>query len=64
MEGEILKKRGLLRPEERVRFAFATEKARFPVASMCRLLAVSRTGFCAWRQRPVANGPGRIRCRP
>jgi len=38
-----------------VRFAFiATEKAAFPVALMCRMLAVSRAGFSAWRQRPVA----------
>jgi putative transposase len=39
-----------------VRFAFiAAEKAGFPVALMCRVLAVSRAGFYAWRQRPVAK---------
>ena len=39
-----------------MRFAFiAAEKAGFPVALMCRVLAVSRAGFYAWRQRPVAK---------
>jgi putative transposase len=38
-----------------VRFAFIeTEKAGFPVALLCRMLAVSRAGFYAWRRRPVA----------
>ena len=46
LEREILKKSdGLLRQGERVRFAFfATEKACYPVALMCRVLHVSRSG--------------------
>jgi len=39
-----------------VRFSFiATEKACYPVALMCRVLQVSRSGYYAWRQRPAAE---------
>jgi putative transposase len=38
-----------------MRFAFiATEKACYPVALMCRVLQVSRSGYYAWCQRPPA----------
>jgi putative transposase len=39
-----------------VRFALiATEKAYYPVALMCRVLKVSRSGYYAWRQRRPAQ---------
>jgi len=39
-----------------VRFAFiATEKAPYPVALLCQVLQVSRSGFYAWRRRPAAQ---------
>jgi putative transposase len=42
-----------------VRFAFiATEKACYPVALMCRVLHVSRSGYYAWCKRPAAERRG------
>jgi putative transposase len=39
-----------------VRFAFiATEKACYPVALMCRVLQVSRSGYYAWCKRPAPS---------
>jgi putative transposase len=32
----------------------AAEKAKFPVALLCRCLAVSRPGFYAWQRRPLS----------
>ena len=39
-----------------MRFAFiATEKAHYPVALLCRMLEVSRSGYYAWSQRSPAR---------
>ena len=54
LEREILKKsRRLLREGELLRFEFIrAEKAAYSVASLCRVLEVSRAGYYAWIRRP------------
>src|SRR6185437_4190200 len=51
--GDFKKGGHLLRQGERVKFAFISEeKVAFPVAVLCRLLAVSPSGFYATQGRP------------
>jgi transposase InsO family protein len=39
-----------------VRFAFIdAEKARYPVATLCKILDVSESGYHAWRKRPPSK---------
>ncbi|MGH9870128.1 MAG: IS3 family transposase [Candidatus Polarisedimenticolia bacterium] len=60
VERDILKKaNGLLRQGKQLRFRFiAAEKANFPIAMLCRVLGVARSGYYAWLDRPE---PSRVR---
>src|SRR4051794_37185114 len=60
------KSRGLLRSGDRADplrvFRFIEqEKAHFPVATMCRVLTVSASGYWAWRRRGESSRAGRDR---
>jgi transposase len=53
IEKDILKEGGgLLRQRVELRYQFIeSEKATYPVAVLCRVMQVCRSGFYAWRQR-------------
>ena len=39
-----------------MRYSFIqAEKARYPVAVLCRVMAVTRSGFYTWCQRPLSR---------
>jgi putative transposase len=45
-----------------VRFAFVKDnRSRYPVAVLCDVLSVSRSGFYAWAKRPAESGRSRRR---
>ncbi|CAN5848211.1 hypothetical protein BH23GEM3_BH23GEM3_12450 [soil metagenome] len=39
-----------------MKFAFIrTHASEYPVTRMCRVLEVSKAGYCAWRKRPQSR---------